>query len=61
MILFAVILFFYVALITQLAFGIAKMNKQNKSESSSPKTTFSPILPMVLDYYYIVHLAMNIL
>ena len=45
MILFAVILFFYVALITQLAFGIAKMNKQNKSESSSPKTTFSIIVP----------------
>ena len=45
MILFAVILFFYVALITQLAFGIAKMNKKNKSESSSPKTTFSIIVP----------------
>lgn len=45
MILFAVILFFYVALITQLAFGIVKMNEQKTIEISSPKTTFSIIVP----------------
>lgn len=45
MILFALLLFLYAALITQLTFGIAKMNKQNTIESSSPKTTFSIIVP----------------
>ena len=45
MILFALLLFLYAALITQLAFGISKMNKQNTIESSSPKTTFSIIVP----------------
>lgn len=45
MIFFAFILFLYAALITQLAFGIAKMNKQNTIESSSPKTTFSIVVP----------------
>ena len=45
MILFAVLLFFYAALITQLAFGISKMNKQNTIESTSPKTTFSIVVP----------------
>ena len=45
MILFALLLFLYAALITQLAFGISKMNKQNTIESSSPKTTFSIVVP----------------
>lgn len=45
MILFAVLLFFYAALITQLAFGIVKMNKQTKIEILSPKTSFSIIIP----------------
>lgn len=45
MILFAVLLFLYTALITQLAFGIAKMNKQNEIEFSTPKTSFSIIVP----------------
>ena len=45
MILFALLLFFYAALITQLAFGIAKMNKQKTIEISSPKTTFSIVVP----------------
>lgn len=45
MILTAVLLFFYAALITQLAFGIAKMNKQNSVELSEPKTSFSIIVP----------------
>lgn len=45
MIFFALLLFIYAALITQLAFGISKMNKQNTIESSSPKTTFSIIVP----------------
>jgi cellulose synthase/poly-beta-1,6-N-acetylglucosamine synthase-like glycosyltransferase len=45
MILFALLLFLYAALITQLAFGISKINKQNTIESSSPKTTFSIIVP----------------
>ncbi len=45
MIFFALILFIYAALITQLAFGIAKMNKQNSVQLSEPKTTFSIIVP----------------
>lgn len=45
MILFALLLFLYAALITQLAFGISKINKQNTIESSSPKTTFSLVIP----------------
>ena len=45
MILFAVLLFSYAALITQLAFGIVKMDKQKKIEISSPKTSFSIIIP----------------
>jgi cellulose synthase/poly-beta-1,6-N-acetylglucosamine synthase-like glycosyltransferase len=45
MILFALLLFLYAALITQLAFGISKINKQNTLESSSPKTTFSLVIP----------------
>ncbi|NHM01674.1 glycosyltransferase [Flavobacterium sp. KDG-16] len=45
MIFFALLLFIYAALITQLAFGISKMNKQNTIESSSPKTTFSIVVP----------------
>ena len=45
MIFIALILFIYAALITQLAFGIAKMNKQNTIKSSSPKNTFSIIVP----------------
>jgi cellulose synthase/poly-beta-1,6-N-acetylglucosamine synthase-like glycosyltransferase len=45
MIFFALLLFLYAALITQLAFGIAKMNKQNAIEISSPKTSFSIIVP----------------
>lgn len=45
MVLFALILFLYAALITQLAFGIAKMNKQTKIETISPKTSFSIIVP----------------
>lgn len=45
MILFALILFLYVALITQLAFGIVKINKQTKIEILSPKTTFSILVP----------------
>jgi glycosyltransferase involved in cell wall biosynthesis len=45
MIFFALILFIYAALITQLAFGISKMNKQNTIESSLPKTTFSIVVP----------------
>jgi cellulose synthase/poly-beta-1,6-N-acetylglucosamine synthase-like glycosyltransferase len=45
MILFALLLFIYSALITQLAFGISKMNKQNTIESSSPNTSFSIIIP----------------
>lgn len=45
MILFAVLLFLYAALITQLAFGIVKNNKQNEIEFSSPKTSFSIVVP----------------
>ncbi len=45
MILFAVLLFLYAALITQLAFGIAKMNKQNTTQLTESKTTFSIIVP----------------
>ena len=45
MIFFALLLFLYAALITQLAFGISKINKQTTSEISSPKTTFSIIIP----------------
>ena len=45
MILFAVILFLYTALITQLAFGIVKINKQTRIEITYPKTTFSVIVP----------------
>lgn len=45
MILFALVLFLYTALITQLALGIVKMNKQNPIEISVPKTTFSIIVP----------------
>ena len=45
MILFAVLLFIYAALITQLAFGISKMNKQNAIISTEPKTSFSIIIP----------------
>lgn len=45
MVFFALLLFFYAALITQLAFGIVKMNKQNTSQSSEPKTSFSIIVP----------------
>jgi glycosyltransferase involved in cell wall biosynthesis len=45
MISFALLLFLYAALITQLAFGISKMNKQNTIESTSPKTTFSIVVP----------------
>ncbi|CAM4354396.1 glycosyltransferase family 2 protein [Flavobacterium terrigena] len=45
MVLFAFILFIYAALITQLAFGIVKTNKQTKIEILSPKTTFSIIVP----------------
>jgi len=45
MILFAVLLFYYAALITQLAFGIVKSNKQNSVQLSTPKTSFSIIVP----------------
>lgn len=45
MILFAVLLFIYTALITQLAFGMVKMNRQNISQLSEPKTSFSIIVP----------------
>ncbi len=45
MILFALILFLYAALITQLAFGISKISKQNTIQLSEPKTTFSIIVP----------------
>ena len=45
MVFFALFLFIYAALITQLAFGIMKMNKQNTTESSSPKTSFSIVVP----------------
>lgn len=45
MILFAILLFFYAALITQLAFGIVKINKQNSVQLSEPKTAFSIIVP----------------
>jgi cellulose synthase/poly-beta-1,6-N-acetylglucosamine synthase-like glycosyltransferase len=45
MIFFALILFIYAALITQLAFGIVKMNKRNSVQLSSPKTNFSIIVP----------------
>lgn len=45
MIFFVLILFLYAALITQLAFGITKMNNQNKAKISSPKTTFSIVVP----------------
>src|SRR3990167_928952 len=45
MILFALVLFLYTALITQLALGIVKMKKQNPIEISVPKTTFSIIVP----------------
>jgi glycosyltransferase involved in cell wall biosynthesis len=45
MILFAVLLFLYAALITQLAFGMVKMNKKNTLEFSAPKTTFSILVP----------------
>ena len=45
MILFIVLLFLYAALITQLAFGIVKMDKQNEIKFSTPKTSFSIIVP----------------
>ena len=45
MILFVLLLFLYAALITQLAFGISKINKQKTIEISSPKTTFSIVVP----------------
>lgn len=45
MILFAFILFIYAALITQLVFGIVKMNKQNPIQTTEPKTSFSIIVP----------------
>lgn len=45
MILFALILFLYATLITQLAFGISKISKQNTIQLSEPKTTFSIIVP----------------
>lgn len=45
MIFFILILFYYAALITQLAFGMAKMNKQKKTEILSPKTGFSIVVP----------------
>lgn len=45
MILFALLLFIYAALIALLAFGIVKANKQNKLEFSSPITTFSIVIP----------------
>ncbi|SEP75485.1 glycosyltransferase family 2 protein [Flavobacterium urocaniciphilum] len=45
MILFVVLLFFYVALITQLAFGMVKMNKQNTIQIIEPKTRFSIVVP----------------
>lgn len=45
MIFFALLLFLYAALITQLAFGIVKINKQKTFQKSEPKTTFSVIVP----------------
>jgi cellulose synthase/poly-beta-1,6-N-acetylglucosamine synthase-like glycosyltransferase len=45
MIFFAILLFFYAALITQLAFGIVKINKRNLDQLSSPKTSFSILIP----------------
>lgn len=45
MILFVVLLFFYAALITQLAFGMVKMNKQNTFQIVEPKTRFSIVVP----------------
>lgn len=45
MIFFALILFIYAALITQLAFGMVKINKQNSSQLFEPKTNFSIIVP----------------
>lgn len=45
MILFVVLLFFYAALITQLAFGMVKMNKQNTIQIVEPKTRFSIVVP----------------
>ena len=45
MILFVVLLFFYAALITQLAFGMVKMNKQNTFPIVEPITRFSIVVP----------------
>jgi glycosyltransferase involved in cell wall biosynthesis len=45
MIFFALLLFIYAALITQLAFGISKMNKQKTIEISVLKTSFSIVVP----------------
>lgn len=45
MIIFALLLFIYAALITQLAFGIVKMNKQTALLSTEPKTSFSIVIP----------------
>lgn len=45
MILFVVLLFLYAALITQLAFGMMKMNKQITYQILEPKTSFSIVVP----------------
>lgn len=45
MFLFIIILFIYVACISQLAFGIVKTNKKVSREIIAPKTTFSIIVP----------------